>query len=502
MEKALARIFPCLAVLLLAGGFALPARAACTVSTSNDCHIGSAGLEINLGPLPIDHYGDHNNNNGTLHGSDAGWIPTHNCATSKSVRKCIIDILKDYKAQGVTGVRFQFALGAPGLSTAFDTNGNVNRKWLNNLQLFFSDLARNVGIKNISPTPVISDHWSASSAYYVVKTVTSCSVSKQLRFIKWLPYGLRTDNLFPDCQGNNFAYDVADGNTGTTSGVSDFWGWDKFYNLMDAVLSRAAAQGLNVSDLDLQNEVDLFNFTVQARLIYDRTRGEDVLGKIRAKMVTYFGTGADLRVTYSSTLSPPGTDGEDCGSVYGDTALIITLSEMTAATDVGWIGIPEETVSGPAGLACGGKVESDAGVDYMVDLSEFYSAYSQPVVHNIHVYVPGDATARNFYDGMWNYLDYRGFTSHKAMIGEANPVPTTTCDTFDPAKAYSSVNGYNGYTDSKPITQCRDHASSSSTSSCLYQYANTSTVLRPWQNNQNENTCWTIPTDITPPYSP
>ncbi|MBI4444112.1 MAG: hypothetical protein HY649_12160 [Acidobacteria bacterium] len=493
------------AVLVLLAGLR-PAFAECTESNPSDCHIGSAALEINLGPLPVDHYLDHSNNR------TPPVLPTNNCPVTSSIRSCIINYLKDYKNQGVTGVRFQFGLGGGGYSTAFDCNGSDNcnqpvirRQWLNNLQMFFSDLARNVGIKNITPTPALGFWGGGDENFSSTQTVTSCGQSKTLLFMKWLPYGLRTDNYYPDCQGVNDAYEI---------GVSNpvFWGWQPFFNLMNAVLSRAAAQGLTVSELDVQNEVDLLNFTIQGRLINDNTTSTDVLATIRSSMNTYFGTGADARVTFSTTMSQPTSDGYDCGSVYGDTAMIATQSELTSGYARGLIGIPGGNFDNSNGLPCAGDTSG---------MFTFPNSYTQPTINDVHAYICiwkpgtnrcydptldslpanyGSATARNFYDGMWNFFVYRGFTGHKAMIGETNHMqnlngandPCWSELSFDLAMAYSNANGFNGY---------------SGTSSSLYQNAASNTVIRPWENDLQklegtQQSCYIMPNTISPPYTP
>ena len=233
-------------------------------------------------------------------------------------------------------------------------------------------------------------------------------------------------------------------------------------------------------------------------------------------MVKYYGTGADSRVTFSTLFSNPDTDGDDCGSVYGDTALIIGQSELTAGFDAGYVGLPFniDTSSAP-GLACGGSTHN--GTDpYMLDLT--FTGYTQPTIHDIHphICIPkpgtspprcydpqtdgvagnyGSATARNLYGipndnnhgGIWLFLFNHSLTSHKVILGETNHVQAqgSFCAGYDKSMAFSNVNGFNGY---------------NGTSSSLYQNAAANTVFRPWENDLDS--CHAMPEDIAPPYSP
>ena len=488
MPSLINRILILGALVVLAG--LRPAFAQCAESTPSGCHIGSAALEINLGPLPVDNYLDRNNGYGALYSS---------CPTTSSVRSCIINYLKNsvngYKIQGVTGVRFQFGLGGGGNSTPFNSDGTVSKKWANNLQMFFSDLARNVGIKNITPTPNLG--LFGGDPYTLQTGVSSCVPSETLLFVKWLPYGLMPGTYYPDCQDDNNAY-----TTGASNPV--FWGWQPFFNLMNTVLSRAAAQGLNVEELDVQNEIDLLHFTVQGRLIYDETTSPftDVLGTIQGMMNTYFGSGASSRATFSTTVALPTSDGSDCTSVYGPSAMIIEQDEITAAYDASIysaIGKPTGYTQ-PYGsqLYCGGSASG---------MFQFPHSHTQPLINDFHPYIHpytgslGDATSRNFYDDVWNFLYYRSFTSHKAMMGEVSPTQND-CDTFVTSMAYSNVNGFNGYLDSKSDDKCQGHSSSSHSQSCLYEYAASNTVIRVWENEQALSGCYVMPYTINPPYSP
>jgi hypothetical protein len=75
----------------------LPACAAAGISPSK--------LRVNLGPLPINAYDERTLN--------SGYYPTSWCPSSETVESCVVGLLQNYAAQGVTGVRFPFGLGRP-----------------------------------------------------------------------------------------------------------------------------------------------------------------------------------------------------------------------------------------------------------------------------------------------------------------------------------------------------------------------------------------------------
>jgi hypothetical protein len=424
---------------------------------------------------------------------DSYWNPNYgilsntNCTYGSIIRDCITAHLTRFRNQGATGVRFFFGLGGGGYSTAFNTNGTVRQAWLNNLDQFFVDLI-NLGYGKVTPTAVLG-FWSGDSAsFYTDVPVSTCGGTKTLRLMRWLPYGLTTTNYWPDCQDDNNGYTNGAANT-------NFWGWSPYLNLVGAILQKAQQRGLTVADFDMVNEIHLLDFTIQGRLIYDNTTSTDVLGAIRTKMVTYMGGGADAHVTSSTAMTNPNTDGFDCGSVYGDTALIINESELTAAYANGLIGIPSG-FSNINGLACGGNGNG---------MFRFPVYYSRPTVNNLHVHICipngsggcilqgdpsstfGSATARNVYNGVWNFFTYRGFTTHTAMLGEVNHSQDAVCDGYNKSMAFASSNGFNGY---------------GGTSSSLYLNAAAQTIFRPWENE--ESACYVLvaPNTINPPYAP
>ena len=65
-----------------------------------------------------------------------------NCSgTGQTYEQCMHTVISNYVSQGVTDVRFFFALQAANVSTVWDTNHLVRSQWQANLQAFLTDLA-------------------------------------------------------------------------------------------------------------------------------------------------------------------------------------------------------------------------------------------------------------------------------------------------------------------------------------------------------------------------
>lgn len=318
----------------------------------------------------------------------------------------------------------------------------------------------------------------------------------------WLPYGLTLTNFWPDCQGDNAGYNNAAQNT------YNFWGWDKYFNLYATFLYGSLGAGLEIEEWDIINEIALTDFVVQGRLIVDTYHNTDVFGYLRWAMEQVYGPGTKGRVTYSTAGSNPMVTNQtppwsvetfDCGSVYGDTAMIMDESEITAAVNAGLVGMPSGLTGQP--LKCGGSTAGMAQSPFNYDAT---TVTINDIHHHTCIIVPGSnpercydpqtdqlaldygaVTSRNFYNGIWNFFTYRGFTTHKAMLGETNHTTPSLCDGYDISMAFSNVNGFNGYGGS---------------SSMLFQNAASNTVLRVWENVQAP--CYVLPTALAPPYSP
>ncbi len=426
--------------------------------------------EINLGPFPIDNYYATNN----------GILPS--CPSTYTIQQCVAYFFNsnssvqpyspnNYVAQGVTGVRFQFGVQGGFYSTPWDGSGNIQSAWVNNLRAFLSDL-RAFGILRVTPTPAL-DGWGGP---YITPNppVYDCSGSTPLVFFPWMPFGHLQTNGYPDCQDNNNGYNIANGNP-------YFWGWSPFFNLMNQIFAAISASGLQLGELDIDNEVDLVDFTVQARLIYDNAHSTDVIGTLRSYAAAY-GLNSGF-VTFSVPSQQPSAAGYHCGSLYGDSALILQQSELTGAYAGGGslFGLPSNaTVIN--NLLCGGDTNG------MISLPV---GYSQPQLTDIHIYPcvfspslghcdsnqDTTSTANVIYSDTWAFLVYRGLTGNRMMVGETQS--QQNCDNYTAVMATQNVNGY--------------------LASSLYTNDAASVTLRPWNNDASS--CYVTPSVINPPYN-
>jgi hypothetical protein len=446
----------------------------------------------------------------------------------------------NYISQGITGVRFQYGLGGGEYSTPFlftYTSGGsppyvykgMSTAWTANLSSFFLDLA-SYGIVRVTPTPALIEPWSGCVAGVgtgctitaLVGSISTCTgydsggVNKMtyLYNYPWLPFGLAPFNpavqdYRPDCQDDNNAYNDASGNPA-------FWGWNALFDVVDATLSTAQSTHLRVDDLDLQNEVNLFDFTVLGRLIYDTkhtsqlmnwptTEGctvpspmVDVYCAIQQKMsARNFAIGL---ATFSTQFMRPTVDGDDCASVYGDSAMNIYAAELFAAFDGGLIGWPNGfTYPSTNGLACLG---SGTG------MFTFPVAYTQPTVTDMHIHIcvadtaggcqaiPSTLTALTFYNTLYQsatlgFLPYRNLTSNYLVFGETNHTLPTVCDGYIGTRAFDNVNGF--------ITSSLKTFLATSGRTGLFNNA----AFRVWNNEADDTAfCHILPNAINPPYTP
>lgn len=260
--------------------------------------IAPALAEINLGPVPIDKYL-------SLNQRDTGEEhPIPSCPENWTVQTCIRWIFNDsplnYKVQGIRGVRFFFALGGGTYSTPFTPDGRVcdgtpspadcpKGNWVQKLGAFLSDL-RSYGVERVAMVPVVMGEWGAKQgspfAPVVRPDVPARLAGYQLRFLKWLPYGI---NHLPGCKdcydGLPDGYQINSAYNDAAATPSDiFWGWGPLLNLIDVVLQKARDAQLDVPVWEIETEVFMSRSTVQARLVYDNTHELDVMGAIRQKM--------------------------------------------------------------------------------------------------------------------------------------------------------------------------------------------------------------------------
>lgn len=401
-------------------------------------------LEVNLGPLWVDQY--------TYTDMNTGHSVYPACSATLSERTCMQHFLSAYAKQGVTGVRFQFALGGGAGSTPFDAKGAVSHVWLENLNAFFSDV-KAAGIRDVTPTSTLNQIWSGSAAGINVKTLTvpyqkssRCqnTGTETLGFFPWLPYGLDpNDSYNPADKEVNEAYYCSPKNP-------IFWGWTPFFNLVEDAAKAAETAGVNIEEWDVDNELDLWNFTIEAREAYDPITDTPVLSRMGEILATHgFHSGA---VTFSVTAPSPTIAGAACDSVYGVSAYATWGSQLLAAETGGYIGgvgdFPNATSEANGNLTCAGTTEG------MIKIPKQPAAW-KPGVFDFHVYVcvfgsNGCSLTANLkttavaaYDGVWDFFVKNGFTDHVAMIGETDSdAPNLACDGHTQAMAAENAQAF------------------------------------------------------------
>lgn len=446
--------------------------------------------EINLGQFPVD---DYFSTNGSM-------LPS--CNPSYTIQQCVKYFFNNnsssqpytpnnYVRQGVIGVRFFFSVdGGYSGSTPWDSNGNVSTQWATKLQQFLTDL-KSYGIQYVTPCPVLMDANEWGYTYIQPNPpIPACNGGGNLVFLPWVPFGFdSTSNYWPDCQGFNNAYNSANANP-------YFWGWSPFLNLAGSTFSATYNSGLQLREFDVQNELDVANFTVAGRLIYDNTHSTDVLTALRS-LASNYGFNP-YSVTFSTAAGGSTVAGFSCGSVYGDSALIFFESELIASYAGGWsrIGIPNG-LDGTNNLPCEGDPTG------MISLPV---TYSQPTITDVHAYPcvispstglcdqsqDTTSSAQTMYTDLWAFLVYLNFTATNVMmIGETQP--GQACDGFTTVMATQNVNGYE--------------------QSSLYQeltsgYVPNGVIMRPWSNDEvvpiqyggTGAACYVVPGTINPPY--
>ncbi len=401
-------------------------------------------LEVNIGPLWVDQYSYGVVNTGS------SIYPA--CSDLLSVRTCMQNFLSFYAGQGVGGIRFQFGLGGGASSTPFDAEGNVSAVWLENLNAFFADM-KAAGILNVTPTSTLNQEWSGSPAGINLTTMTvayregpNCTAgSETLAFFPWLPYGLDpANNYWPADQGQNEAYYCSPANP-------IFWGWTPFISLVGDVALQAQNVGINIEEWDIENEVDFWDFTNEAREMYDPVTGTAVLAQVGGALQEYgFNPGA---ATFSVQTPGVSTAGATCNSMFGDSGYAIFGSLLLAAETGGYIGamgdFPNSTSEANGGLLCGGTSSG------MITIPSQPSSW-EPAVFDFHVYtcIQGsngcdmnanvESTAEATYNADWQFVfTHRNADSDIAMIGETDSdAPNTACDGHTQAQAAQNASAF------------------------------------------------------------
>ncbi len=494
--------------------------------------ISPSRLEVNLASFPVDGYPTTSTGGGVTNGGTPPIFPS--CPTTDTLRACIQYFFnnnpaygtvnpENFVGQGVTGVRFMFALwgggsnnnATGGTSTPWDVNGNVQAAWLNSLYQLFSDLHK-YGIQYVTPDPVMTGTWTAQAgtgpcpaagSHLCTEAVTSCGSKKTLGFFPWLPFGLDPNNHnYVADQGTNQAYNCSAANP-------IFWGWSKFFNLMGVIAQQAQLAGLTVGEADIDNEINLEQFTVAARLLYDNTTMTSVVQGVGEAMAHYGFSSSRVTIdvgTFNVAAYMGG--GYDCGSVYGDSAILDYSSQALAAFGGAKIGQEPYTTYGNTSLpcynyssVCGPPTLTQAWVSCATaGMISLPVSLPVPSIQDVHAQpclisgtpgawgscAPADDTttfAKDLYSDLWSFLSYRGLTGSLMMIGEttSNQPGSTACEGHLPANATQNVNGYLAGT--------------------LYASDGANVVMRPWENSREllyPPDCYLMPAPIGGSYGP
>jgi hypothetical protein len=385
--------------------------------------------EINYGPIPFDVY--------TMPNIDANGSPyISNCpvptpSNPTTVRSCIQTLSANYVEGGATGVRFMFAVqggslvpegtagpsqGSYGASTAWDSEGNVQPAWTNNLNLFLADL-KAAGFIYVAPTPMLATAWSGTP--YATATVSSCGSAEQLDFYRWLPFGLMSGSDIPDCRNVQDGYNLAARPPAIKN--QGFWGWQPYHNLIATVISSTTNAGLLLSEIDLFQEVNLANFTVMGRLIYDNTTNFDVLGDIQSLLSQ---NGLDPRLaTYSVGTANPTQANGDCITGYNDSGMLYGASALQSALAGGGFGLPNGFLA-TSGLPCGGTAPVSPTFPVTYAVKPLFDIHTYPCIregNNCSTTEDVTTTATLLYNGITDLAQHYGNSGQLIIIGETTP---------------------------------------------------------------------------------
>jgi hypothetical protein len=484
-------------------------------------------LQVNLGPVPVDKYLLTNWDSIYQH----GYVP--GCSTTRTVRACYQQMFASFRQQGVEGVRFMFYFCGGSYSTALNGCGTYNgtslrAAWASNMRTFLQDLAA-ARIYRITPTPQWGYGYDANIPYCLdgtyscgaedgnynwyrntrqrslndgvvwARVADTCSATPgatvALFFWPGLPFGVRPVNKAGDPAGPwkvlfNNSYNCSPRNP-------HFAGWQRMYDVISSMLSAARGAGLMVHEFDIANELNVPEATAEMRLMTDGKHTDTGNGNVPDAInyyLSYFGFSTQ-RVTWSIAEYRSGANLFDCGSMYGDSARILRLSSMLAATNGARVGWPVG-VSTANWLTCGGSPASDW-------VSQPRS-YPFPGIIDLHPYnIQSAEDAKIAYNGYKTFLDAWGPAGNywhgnvpalynaEVMIGETHSNQTNSgtgksCEGADNPGVLAGfqINGYN-----------------------LSGLANSSrvTIFRPWQNfvywDSLNGGCYQVPASINPPYA-
>jgi hypothetical protein len=315
-----------------------------------------------------------------------------------------------------------------------------------------------------------------------------------------LPDGTFDNSAYYNAPRNPYFHPPAPGDTRPNWG-----GWQKFLNLMDHLYGLIQQAGLAVGDVDLQNEVDLVNITVQGRFINDPFTYVDAVKELQTLLAIRFPSDPQIKskVTFSTTSSRPNANPPAqgyCRTPYGlpgiglgDSALLVRVSALLDALNGGYFGKPVVNPNPnnpfPEGLEfC--RTDDGSNKTGMIQLPRDPAAV-QPSVVNFHDKVcrggdslngctPDDATpiAKAVFDETWRLLSERAITGNRVMLGETNANQNLNCDGFSPGHALWQAEGF--------------------TQSQLYSNHAALTTFRPWENATVPAACYREPLPLTP----
>src|SRR5271165_357028 len=435
--------------------------------------------EINYGPIPFDVYTMPN-----INASGDPYIancPLPTASNPTTVRSCIQAVSASYVEAGATGVRFMFAVQGGsggseesyGASTAWDSEGNVLPAWTNNLNLFLTDL-KAAGFIYVAPTPVLAAAWTGSP--YATGLVSKCGNVRLelLDFYRWLPFGFEAGTGLPDCLGIQDGYNLAA--RPPVINNHGFWGWQPYHNLIATVISSTVDAGLLLSEIDLSQEVNLADFTVMGRLIYDNTTGFDVLGDIQSLLVQ---SGLDPRLaTYSVGSANPSQANADCLTGYSDSGMLYGASALESALAGGGFGYPSGFLVA-SGLPCGGTAPVSPTLPATYAVKPLIDIHTYPCITESNSCSTQDVTttATLLYSDITNLAQHYGNSSPSIIIGETTPPgPASAC--VANRSASQNVAGYEAST-----LPSSGHA----------------LVIRPW--SWITNPCYPNPMPLLPLYN-
>ncbi len=239
------------------------------------------------------------------------------------------------------------------------------------------------------------------------------------------------------------------------------------------------------------------NFTVSLRMLYDNKHGSsgnpavmDVVGYY----MNFYGYDPK-KATYSVIEQNTTSETYNCGSLYGDSARLMNLSELTSGLGAGVVGLPSGYTT-TNGLRCGGSVAST--------MPSQPRNYNQPNIIDVHVYNDFAETDENgvtvTFDEIRNFLDSFAPTNPPGWRG-SNP------DLYDADVMIGETFSGEG---------CLPNGGSTAADSIVDGYNDSDLtggntfIVRPWINLvenfswpefTGSEECYPFEMSVTPPYS-